>query len=293
MRPSTATLLTRKAKPVIGYETLLTNAKALRRHLGDLQPTHLTKERIRFYRRQRQVEGHEVGPADKRRKKPIQDGTILRELVTLRAALRWAKNEKWISETPYIEVPSQPAPRDRWLTRDEADRLLASAQALHVRTFLAICLYTAARAHAVLELTWSRVDLTAGIIDLGTATGGKGRAAVVPVSASLRPYLEEARKAATCQHVVEHGSHSVASVKTGTRAAARRAGLPGVTPHVLRHTAATWMSMAGVPMEQIARMLGHRDVRITWRIYAKYSPDYLRQAAAALSDYGRVSESVA
>ena len=57
---------------------------------------------------------------------------------TLRAALQWAKKSKWISgELPYIEVPSQPPPRDRWMTRDEADKLLASAQALHIRTFIA------------------------------------------------------------------------------------------------------------------------------------------------------------
>lgn len=96
----------------------MTNTKALRRRLGDLEPEHLTKERIRFYRRQRKVEGHEVGPADKRRKKPIQDGTILRELVTLRAALRWAKTERWISEVPYIEVPSQPPPLSQSPPRD-------------------------------------------------------------------------------------------------------------------------------------------------------------------------------
>src|SRR5580658_531556 len=50
-------------KPVVvprGYETLQTNLKALKRHLGDLEPDHLTKERIRFYRRQRMAEGHEV-----------------------------------------------------------------------------------------------------------------------------------------------------------------------------------------------------------------------------------------
>src|ERR1700728_3409792 len=111
-----------------GYETLQTNLKALKRHLGDLEPDHLTKERIRFYRLQRAAEGYEVGKADARRKKPVQDGTILRELVTLRAALKFAKTEKWISEAPYIEVPAQPKPRDRWLSRDEADRLLAESQ---------------------------------------------------------------------------------------------------------------------------------------------------------------------
>jgi integrase len=261
---------------------LVVVAKALRRHLGDLQPDHLTKERIRFYVQQRRAEGHMVGPATARRKKPISDGTLIRELVTLRAALRWALGERWISDVPRIETPRQPAPRDRWLTREEADRLLASAQAPHVKTFLATCLYTAARAGAVLGLTWDNVDLQARLIDLGHAPGGKGRA-VVPIGERLLPILQEARAAATCSHVVEHAGKPVASVKTGTRAAARRAGLPGVTPHVLRHTAATWMAMKGVPISEIARLLGHSDSRLTERVYAKHTPDYLRRAVDALS----------
>ncbi len=195
-----------------GYLTLEVSVKAIRRHLGDLQPDHLTKERIHFYRRQRDAEGYEVGKANARRKKPLQDGTILRELVTLRASLKFAKTEKWIAEIPYIEVPSQPKPRDRWLTRDEADRLLAHAQALHVKTFLALCLYTAARATAVLQLTWDRVDLAAGLIDLGTVAGGKGRA-IVPIADSLKPFLAEEHAAATCPYVIEHGSKAVGSVK--------------------------------------------------------------------------------
>jgi integrase len=270
-------------KPVVrGYGALEVVAKALRRHLGDLQPDHLTKERSRFYLKQRRAEGHMVGPATARRKKPIKDGTVIRELVTLRAALRWAHSERWISDVPYIETPRQPPPRDRWLTREEADRLLASAQAEHVKTFLAICLYTAARTSAVLELTWDQVNLESGLIDLGHAPGGKARA-VVPIAANLLPILTEAREAATCAHVIEHAGKSVASVKTGTRAAARRANLPGVTPHVLRHTAATWMAMKGVPIEQIARLLGHGDSRITERVYAKHTPEYLRRAIDALS----------
>ena len=52
------------------YATLEYAAAALRRHLGDLEPDHLTKERGRFYARQRRTEGHMVGPASARRKKP-------------------------------------------------------------------------------------------------------------------------------------------------------------------------------------------------------------------------------
>jgi integrase len=171
---------------VRSYDTLEVAAKALRRHLGDLQADHLTKERIRFYGQRRRAEGHLVGPADAKRRKPTSDGTLIRELVTLRAALKWANNAKWITDLPHIMVPRQPPPRDRWLTREEADRLLASAQALHVQTFLALCLFTAGRSGAIRELTWDRVDLTTGRIDLGLAPGGKGRA-VIPIAEALQP----------------------------------------------------------------------------------------------------------
>jgi len=270
-------------RPVVrSYDTLEVCAKALRRHLGDLQPDHLTKERARFYAARRRAEGYEVGPPHARRRKPVQDGTILRELLMLRAACKWAHGEAWIHAVPHIEVPRQPPPRERWLTREEADRLLDAAIAPHIRAFLAIALYTAARAGAVLDLTWDRVNLAAGLIDLGAVAGGKARA-VVPIADRLRPILEEALQLATCPFVVEYTGRRVASVKTGTRAAARRAGLPGVTPHILRHTAATWMAMKNVPMEQIARLLGHADSRVTERVYAKHTPDYLRGAIQALS----------
>ncbi|WP_428492136.1 tyrosine-type recombinase/integrase [Rhodopila sp.] len=270
-------------KPVVrSYGALEYASNALRRHLGNLEPEHLTRERVRFYTAQRRAEGHTVGPAGAQRKKPTQDGTIIRELLTLRAALKWAQREKWIDHIPHIEAPRQPPPRDRWLTRDEADRLLVGANALHIRVFLSLALYTAARAGAILDLTWDGIDLATGLIDFGNVAGGKRRV-VIPIADKLRPILHEARDAATSRYVVEHGSMKVASVKSGTRAAARRAELPGVTPHILRHTGATWMAMAGVPMDEIARLLGHGDSRITQRVFAKFSPEYLRNAVAALN----------
>jgi len=60
------------------------------------------------------------------------------------------------------------------------------------------------------------------------------------------------------------------------------AGLEDVSAHVLRHTAAVWMAEAGVPMDEISQYLGHSNVEITRRVYARYSPDYLRKAASAL-----------
>jgi integrase len=261
---------------VASYATLEYATAALRRHLGDLTPDHLTTTRARLYARQRRAEGYVAG----QRRKPVQNGTIAREIVTLRAALRWAVAAKWIAAAPAIEAPPAGKPRDRWLTRAEAAQLLAACQAPHVRLFVALGLYTAARAGALLGLTWERVDLAGGRIYLGDDIGNKRRA-VVPIPDALRPYLLEARAGATRDAVIEHGGRAVASVKTGFNAACRRAGLVGVTPHTLRHTAATWMVAGGVPLHEVARYLGDSE-RTTERVYAKHSPDYLRAAARVL-----------
>ncbi|MCI0429599.1 MAG: tyrosine-type recombinase/integrase [Rhodospirillales bacterium] len=88
-------------------------------------------------------------------------------------------------------------------------------------------------------------------------------------------------KAATCDHVIEFKGTPIASIKISFRKAARHAGPAGVTPHTLRHTAATWMVMEGVPLEEVARYLGATK-QIVERVYGKPAPDYLRRAAAAL-----------
>ncbi|MFC7399773.1 tyrosine-type recombinase/integrase [Chelatococcus sp. GCM10030263] len=67
-----------------------------------------------------------------------------------------------------------------------------------------------------------------------------------------------------------------------TRTAVRKSGLSDPPPHALRHTAAVWMTESGVSMEEIAQYLGHSDPRITYRIYAWFSPGFLRKAASAL-----------
>jgi len=62
----------------------------------------------------------------------------------------------------------------------------------------------------------------------------------------------------------------------------RIAGIGHVHPHLLRHSAAVHMAEDGVRMEEIAQYLGHSDANVTRKVYARFSPDYLRKAAASL-----------
>lgn len=210
-------------------------------------------------------------------------GTIRKELSILRAALRWAERKGLIDKAPHIWLPQAPPPKDRRLSREEASRLRDGVRMPHVRLFVEIALGTGARAGAILGLRWSDCDLENKRLNLGGHERQKARAKMVPINETLHHILVASREGAMTDYVIEWAGEPVKSIKRGFREAVRRAGLgTDVTPHVLRHTAASWMAEAGIPMSEIAAVLGHRDSRTTERIYAKFSPEYLQRAVRAL-----------
>ncbi len=93
--------------------------------------------------------------------------------------------------------------------------------------------------------------------------------------------IEEAMPAALTDYVIEWDSGPVKSVKKAIRAPAARPGV-SCSPHVFRHTAGVWTAQSDVPMQKIAQFLGHTSTRVTERTYARYSPSFMRDAAAAL-----------
>ncbi|MCV2869865.1 tyrosine-type recombinase/integrase [Defluviimonas sp. WL0002] len=111
----------------------------------------------------------------------------------------------------------------------------------------------------------------------------------MPINNTLRAALVSAREAALSEYVVEWAGHRVQSIRRGFMTAVHNSGLKKVTQHTLRHTAAVHMAEAGVDMELIAQYLGHSNTQITRSVYARFSPDYMAKAAAAL-EFGSVSQ---
>jgi integrase len=249
--------------------------KSVIAHFGDMDPTRITEKTCLDY-------------AEKRRSAGRKDGTIWTELGHLRTALKWAEKTQLISRASAIVRPTKPDPKNRYLTKKEAEKLLAAATMPHVRLFIILAIATAARRSALLDLTWEQVDLAKGQIRLHKdelASRRKGRA-TVPINNILRAALQEAKKGARTKFVIEWAGEPVRSVRKGIENAAVRAKIAEVTPHVFRHTAAVWMAEDGRPMSEIAQFLGHADSRITERVYARYSPKHLRRAAKAL-EFGK------
>jgi integrase len=245
--------------------------KAIGPHFGKLPATSITERDCLDYTEKRRAQGR-------------KDGTIWTELGHLRSALMFAAKRKIIDSAPAIFRPDRPAPRDVRLTRAQVKQFLDACELPHVRLFVVLAMTTGARSGALLGLTWDRIDFHLGLIHLhdpDLAKTNKGRA-LVPMNATARAALTAAKEGSTCEFVIEWAGRRVGSIKKALRGAGKRAGLPFVTAHVFRHSAATHLAEAGRPMSEIAQFLGHSDSRITERVYARYSPAYLRQAADAL-----------
>lgn len=217
--------------------------------------------------------------AARRKREGKSNSTVKTELEALRACLRWHYGK----EAPIIVAPPPSKPRDRYLTQDQARRLLEHIEAPHVRLFVTLALATGARMGAILDLTWDRVDFDHQTIDFMPAGRDKSnkRRVVVRMAPKAREALLEARQGALSDHVIEYGGKPVASVKRAIAAAARRSGIP-CSPHVFRHTAAVWLAQADVPMQKISQILGHTSTRVTEAVYARYSPRFMEEAMAAL-----------
>jgi integrase len=252
------------------------SGKAVLPFFGRLKPADITTAICREYIAARRAKGR-------------HDGTIWTELGHLRTMLMWAQKEGFIKSAPAIERPKKPAPKTRHLTREQFEMLLSCAEMPHIRLFLILAIGTAAREQAILGLTWDRVGFETGrihLIDPEAKTPMKGRA-IVPMTASARAALLEAKAGAKTAYVIEWAREPVRKVRRGLNKAAERANkidpsIGKVSPHLFRHTAAVWMAEAGRKMSEIAQYLGHSDSRITERVYAHYSSDYLQEAAAAL-----------
>jgi integrase len=83
------------------------------------------------------------------------------------------------------------------------------------------------------------------------------------------------------RYTVEWHGGPVNDCDKAFRHVARTAGLPRVTPRIMRHTCGTWLAQSGAPLWQSAGFLG-MTVQQFEETYGHHHPDYMAEARAAL-----------
>ena len=209
-----------------------------------------------------------------------------RDLEVLRAAIGyWHREYGPLPSIPAVVLPPKPAPRERWLTRSEAARLLRAARHTpHLARFILLGIYTGTRSGALLAAQWSWVDLVGGTMHRrapGTAENTQKRTPPVRLGRRILAHLRRWRRldGGINGFVVHYDGKRIQKMRRSWRTATRAAGLGAdVTPHVLRHTRATWMMQAGVDMWEAAGALGMSPEMVS-RIYGHHHPDFQKKAA--------------
>lgn len=191
-----------------------------------------------------------------------------------------------------------PAPDPRYLTLQEARRLLMAARTQPAGLGVALAVHIGLRRGEILGLSVRDVDLQRGTIyvhqNLVRVRRGDGWALVLgptktarsrrrlPIPAGLASWMNEAveQPVGTVAGRRSAGPHDpVVATATGGRMdpdnfskavarIGRQAGLDGVHPHLLRHTCATLLLDEGVDLAVVAAILGHSTVVLTANTYA-------------------------
>jgi integrase len=210
---------------------------------------------------------------------PTMDHTIYKELTVIRAALKLAKRQGlWRGDVEAVVPHLSPRyqPTKKWYSPDQLDKLLAELEADDAaRAAFVVATSAELRATKLAE----RADVGQHLVEV-RGTKRTSRRRTVPIvtdwQRSLIVYaLEHARGAGPLLF-----KRSDEEFRGALRYAARRAGLPHVTPNDLRRTYSTWLRAAGARSENVWPTMGHTDGRMLERTYDGTSPAIL---AALLS----------
>ncbi len=238
----------------------------------------------------------------------VTEAAARRELEDLRAAINHHRREGLCSEIVSVALPEKSAAREIFLTRAEAARLIRAARGAkqimrdkvtrrdvgkHIARFILVGLYTGTRHAAICGAAFhpaigrGHVDLDGGIF-YRRAEGAretKKRQPPVRLPDRLLAHLRRWHRLGISTHaVVEWNGRPVHSVRKGFAAAVRCAGLDKrITPHTLRHTAATWTMQNGADLWQAAGFLG-MTVQMLEDRYGHHHPNFQREAADAITN---------
>lgn len=211
--------------------------------------------------------------------------TINRQVFTpMTAIMRYAAGRKWCDVPTFTRREAGQA-RTRWLREHEAAALI-QASADHIRPMVVLMLYTGARLSEAMFLEWRNVDLSRGLVVYEDTKNGDTRG--VPLHPAALAALANMpwksgrvfRDERGLPYDEQAGPHW--QIRPEWRAARKAAGLgDDVTPHILRHTWASWHYAANRDVYALMKLGGWRQISMVQR-YTHLNVDDLAGSIFAL-----------
>jgi integrase len=240
------------------------------RRLGDVSPFELER-----HKRTRLEAGVKV--------------MVNRELACFRALVNRCRDwGKYDGANPATKVKpvKESQGRLRFLEHDEEGKLLAGAGDARLRGIILAGIHAGLRGieSEALTLSWPSVDLKRGQLTVESAYAKSGKTRTIPLNRPLRAALAALRAEERSGEWVfaQRDGSPYRSIRTAFQTACRHAGLKEVTPHVLRHTFASRLVMAGVDLRTVQELGGWSSLDLVQR-YAHLSPSHKAEAVERIA----------
>ncbi len=197
--------------------------------------------------------------------------SVNRELSLLRRIFNVAVENGWLLKNPFMMgspliTMSEEKPRERILTKEEEERLLAACTdwKAHLKPIIILALDSGMRRGEMLKLVWSDIDLENRVISIRAFNTKTMRQRQISMSSRLAAELQ-----VIWEQSNKNPSESVfgvtTSVKTSFNKLKKSVSLPDLRFHDLRHTHATRLVSKNLPLAEVGRTLGHTQINTTYR----------------------------
>ena len=282
----------------------------LRRHvipaLGTIPLTSLRPHHIEAYYVEALAHGRSDGTGG------LSARTVQYHAAILSSALERAVKQNELARNPakLVDRPRGRRPEVRTIAAEDVPRFLEAASHSEYFTLLAVALATGARLGELLALQWRNLDLDNGTMTIVATLYRTGSTWHLKEPKSVRSRRQVALPRSLVGHLREHKANLQAeraalggvltdgdfafgqvngnprderSVQRGLERVLRRADLPHVSFHALRHTHASLLLRAGVNPKVVSERLGHGSVSLTLDTYSHVMPG-LQESAAVRFD---------
>jgi integrase len=208
----------------------------------------------------------------------VSIATVNRMLAVIRSILRKATHEwEWLDKTPKIKLHKEDNHRVRWLSHEEAKKLIAELPE-HLANMAIFTLATGLRQSNVKQLRWEDINLEKrhAWVHADQAKGNK--AIAVPLNETAMKILQK-QLGKHKVFVFIYRGHPINHVNgKAWRNALQRAGIENFRWHDLRHTWASWHVQGGTSLQELQLLGGWNCFDMVLR-YAHLTSDHLRDAA--------------
>ncbi|MER2529943.1 MAG: site-specific integrase [Candidatus Competibacter denitrificans] len=210
--------------------------------------------------------------------KEASPATANRYLALIRSILTRAhKVWEWLDRAPAVTLYPEPKRRVRWLTHEEADRLLAALPS-HLADMARFALATGLRESNVTGLLWSQIDLKRGHAWIHPDQAKARKSIAVPLNADALAVVR-AQIGKHEEYVFTYRGRPVTrTTDSAWYKAIKRCGFEDFRWHDLRHTWASWHVQSGTPLQRLMELGGWANYEMVLK-YAHLAPGDLVEEA--------------